>query len=559
MLSLGTADVLNGVATDASLVTYSISGLEMDTAEPPDAVAYATLAQGDLSDSPSAIYTPGGSNSALISNIALYNSNSVAELVVIFANETAIAVVNIPALGTATYEDGAGWTVCDANGVPLSNAGGGGGGLPAWFQSGAGDPITSNPTTPYQAGALYEDTAGGGASTGLWISPTGSDGDWIGLGTLENGAVGLRFFSGDFSLTNSAGIGWRSYQDGPAMVMALEAGNVSFFINEGNPNGGVTPVNEGDICYDQSTPGVWQNTDGTADGWVQLGAPLPFLVGSGSPVGVVTPTDRGVVYLDNSDSSGMWVSTSDTNTDWIAVGGPDQPAGFVCQSTGTGTFNIAMYDQIGGGWAVGFLTWPGTSQVVTSESNGFGGTGGSATIIVNGGSPVGVITPSDFQFGDLCIDTDTPALWQMVDDDGATWQQVGGPPSLAYDGQFLAFDDSPVTPTSDTPVMDTDSLAVGTWLVTFTAMCTIAPSGFIYTFLSEAGSATIGTYTGAFQGFVQNPDAISNLRVMLNFTCILVLTEAGTLEFQASGDGASTIVSAYEGNGGTGYTAVKIG
>jgi hypothetical protein len=54
--------------------------------------------------------------------------------------------------------------------------GGGGGGLPAWFQSGDGDPITANPTVPNTVGGLYFDTSG---NSGLWVAMGGTSADWF--------------------------------------------------------------------------------------------------------------------------------------------------------------------------------------------------------------------------------------------------------------------------------------------------------------------------------------------------------------------------------------------
>jgi hypothetical protein len=67
------------------------------------------------------------------------------------------------------------------------NKGGGGGGLPAWFQHGAGDPITANPTVPNTVGGLYFDTSG---ATGLWVAVGASAGDWAAFGALAPGTVG---------------------------------------------------------------------------------------------------------------------------------------------------------------------------------------------------------------------------------------------------------------------------------------------------------------------------------------------------------------------------------
>jgi len=65
----------------------------------------------------------------------------------------------------------------------------GGGGLPAWFQSGDGDPITANPTTPNTVGGLYFDTSG---ASGLWVATASASADWVPFGAIS-GAGGITF------------------------------------------------------------------------------------------------------------------------------------------------------------------------------------------------------------------------------------------------------------------------------------------------------------------------------------------------------------------------------
>ena len=74
------------------------------------------------------------------------------------------------------------------HGLPSSS-----GGLPAWFQSGAGDPITINPTTPDIVGGLYMDTSG---NSGLWAAAGATSADWMALGNIQAGAGGLTFVPG---------------------------------------------------------------------------------------------------------------------------------------------------------------------------------------------------------------------------------------------------------------------------------------------------------------------------------------------------------------------------
>ena len=123
MIALGESQALEGVATDASKVTYTISGCLITPGTPPAAAAYEVLAQGQLPSSAGSIYNPGASNYALISSIHLFNTNSSTETVTLYIEGTAgsneIAVLGIPAGGFATYEDGVGWTVYSAAGLQL--------------------------------------------------------------------------------------------------------------------------------------------------------------------------------------------------------------------------------------------------------------------------------------------------------------------------------------------------------------------------------------------------------------------------------------------------------
>ena len=65
------------------------------------------------------------------------------------------------------------------------------GGLPAWFQSGDGDPVTANPTVPNTVGGLYFDTSG---NSGLWVAAGPASANWLPLGgTNTSSNSGLVF------------------------------------------------------------------------------------------------------------------------------------------------------------------------------------------------------------------------------------------------------------------------------------------------------------------------------------------------------------------------------
>ena len=120
MIALGASQALEGVATNATEVNYTIGGLLMSNASPPVANTYEVLAQGQLPSSAGSLYNPGGSATALISYISLFNTDAIAQTVSLFLTGAAaantVATFNIPAGGWAEY-DGNGWTVYNSSGV----------------------------------------------------------------------------------------------------------------------------------------------------------------------------------------------------------------------------------------------------------------------------------------------------------------------------------------------------------------------------------------------------------------------------------------------------------
>jgi hypothetical protein len=126
MIALGNGTALEGVATTASTVTYTIVGLTVSLATPPVAQNYEQLAQGQLAASAGSMYSPS-SLAALISSIHLANTGSSAQTVTLYVGGTAaanqIASFVIPPNGWANYEDGTGWTVFTAAGIIVNVAG----------------------------------------------------------------------------------------------------------------------------------------------------------------------------------------------------------------------------------------------------------------------------------------------------------------------------------------------------------------------------------------------------------------------------------------------------
>lgn len=131
MLALGASQALEGVATSATTVTYTVSGLLMDTSTPPIAQGYSILAQGQLAASAGSLYNPGGSNTALINAIYLMNTGGTNQTVTLYVTGTTSAdqfvTLVIPPGGWSVYDGGAAWSVYTATGLLLAPAGSPGG------------------------------------------------------------------------------------------------------------------------------------------------------------------------------------------------------------------------------------------------------------------------------------------------------------------------------------------------------------------------------------------------------------------------------------------------
>lgn len=116
MISLSGTQALLASTSAASVVTYTVTGLETSTAVPPVAQSYQVLAQGVVQTSATNIYSPSAASvSALVSSIFMSNiSASVATVQVAIDGSGLghrIATLAIPISGFAEYEDGNGWTI----------------------------------------------------------------------------------------------------------------------------------------------------------------------------------------------------------------------------------------------------------------------------------------------------------------------------------------------------------------------------------------------------------------------------------------------------------------
>jgi hypothetical protein len=201
----------------------------------------------------------------------------------------------------------------------------------------------------------------------------------------------------------------------------------NWFLSDADPNGVVTPVDHGDMCYDKGTPAIWLSQDGTSTGWEQVGPPgIPGVLGSGSPLGVVTPSGLGQLYYDTADDTGLWVSVNTTNEDWVPLGGTSASAGgLFFQSFTPGSFNveiIGMGDDAGVQMVVNptFQSLIGiNSTAITMQIAGY-----NVHLYIGQGSPDGTLAAAN---GDVFFDTETPALWMNYDGPGSTWAPIASP------------------------------------------------------------------------------------------------------------------------------------
>jgi hypothetical protein len=112
-------------ATTASTVNYTIDGMEIPTGANPTPVPIKQ--QGQCASSAAQIYTPSGSNSAMISSIHFYNtSTTLTQTVNVYSGGTAgtnqEAVLVIPPGGWAHYEDGSPWYVYNSSGLIVTGS-----------------------------------------------------------------------------------------------------------------------------------------------------------------------------------------------------------------------------------------------------------------------------------------------------------------------------------------------------------------------------------------------------------------------------------------------------
>jgi len=124
MITLAAADYLAADSTSGSVVTYTISGMELNgTTE-----VYKILAQGQVAASIGTIYTVPTSTTAFIKKMSFVNNDTVVRTLELTRGGTVAAnritpIFEIPAGGMAEYESGIGWRMLNAQGQMLVTQG----------------------------------------------------------------------------------------------------------------------------------------------------------------------------------------------------------------------------------------------------------------------------------------------------------------------------------------------------------------------------------------------------------------------------------------------------
>lgn len=124
MITLAAADYLAADSTAASVVTYTLFGMELNAG----VEAYKVLAQGQVAETIGTIYTAPTSTTAFIKSMSFVNNDTVMRTLEITRGGTGAAnritpVLEIPAGGMAVYEDGIGWQMFNAQGQMLVSHG----------------------------------------------------------------------------------------------------------------------------------------------------------------------------------------------------------------------------------------------------------------------------------------------------------------------------------------------------------------------------------------------------------------------------------------------------
>lgn len=224
MYTLAASDYLAGVASAASEVTYTIFGMELTS---PSTEAYAALAQGQFSNSVATIYTASGVTS-FIKTITVVNTNATtARTFQLFRGGTAAAnaitpLILIPAGGSATYEDGVGWSISTiAVGTTLEND------LHTGYQDWAAVAVPDVPGSDVLRMFARKTS---GRMLPKWIGPSGVD-TWMQPALFGNNVVQFNPTSGT-TATGGFGVLWAKASSSGTADTPVPSGTSPAIINQ---------------------------------------------------------------------------------------------------------------------------------------------------------------------------------------------------------------------------------------------------------------------------------------------------------------------------------------
>lgn len=161
--------------------------------------------------------------------------------------------------------------------------------------------------------------------------------------------------------------------------------------------------------------------------------------------------------------------------------------------------------------------------------------------------------------GELFVGTGSGTGELLAQGADGTFLGVSSGGVLGYSGVSLTNDSATISANVSlaantlTTVITTPSLAIGTWLLTFTGMFQSNTAGATLTAQVAAGTAT-ASFSGP--SYEQMLLTVASTGYPVTYTCIATITAAGTIAFQATCTDAGNAL-AISGSS-TGYVAVKI-
>ena len=126
--------------------------------------------------------------------------------------------------------------------------------------------------------------------------------------------------------------------------------------------------------------------------------------------------------------------------------------------------------------------------------------------------------------------------------------------SLSYNANTLSTATNPGL--TYATFLTTSSLNIGVWLINFNSLVNAATTASNAIYIQIIDGTATASYIGPTQtGLVIGTTALSNDYFSLSFSCIAVITVAGTLEFQSYVNSSGPQIQA---SPSTGYTAIQI-